>query len=503
MSTQEKLAALAAEMNKAADIAQYNRGIVSWRSPREWATTLITLLSEHGGGGEAGDESIMCEVAVAPATRFSPGVALSTVIAAIKSRRGTERYTFNAKMDRITTPPTPSAPLGYISAVDVRNANGSEFATVFYKSPERIKGGSLAVYAGPPSAPVVDRYSMEIVPDPDKPYVHGRLDPKGNWCLFNEVAALSGVSAPVGVEADLYRDDWISPAEMDKRLETLAEEYEWGGDEVTTITERERMILIDFAHGIMSDDVFVAMMKAHHDPNAKGRPAALTPPAASNGARHPMDGRHTPKAHRQPPAAAPRVETDKAISDALQHGTGVMLGDKHVPFDQVFAASEDDGMCYCMGPDVVCDNCAASEDGLPGSDFARCCDYADHESTEIHKLPFTPFQLRGDLYIAICKWCGQAAPFIAFDPASNVTQVATVEWNRRLAASGQGVEWQPIESAPRSGRELILLLTPSGWPQVAYSNTWWTAGFSVECKPTGWYPIPQPPAAPTQEKGNG
>src|SRR5690606_4465386 len=55
----------------------------------------------------------------------------------------------------------PSAPLGYISALDVRNANGSEFATVLYKSPERIKGGSLAVYAGP-SAPVVDNWSVIV-----------------------------------------------------------------------------------------------------------------------------------------------------------------------------------------------------------------------------------------------------------------------------------------------------------------------------------------------------
>lgn len=53
--------------------------------------------------------------------------------------------------------------------------------------------------------------------------------------------------------------------------------------------------------------------------------------------------------------------------------------------------------------------------------------------------------------------------------------------------------WQPIETAPRTGRTLILLLTPSGWPQVAYSNTWWVGGFSVECQPTKWAPIPQPP----------
>lgn len=59
-------------------------------------------------------------------------------------------------------------------------------------------------------------------------------------------------------------------------------------------------------------------------------------------------------------------------------------------------------------------------------------------------------------------------------------------------------EWQPIETAPRDGRQLILLLTPSGFPQVAYSNTWWTAGFSVECKPTHWMPLPA--AAPKGTK---
>ncbi len=52
------------------------------------------------------------------------------------------------------------------------------------------------------------------------------------------------------------------------------------------------------------------------------------------------------------------------------------------------------------------------------------------------------------------------------------------------------MSWQPIETAPRAGRELILILTPSRFPQVAYSNTWWNGGFSVENKPTHWAPIP-------------
>lgn len=65
---------------------------------------------------------------------------------------------------------------------------------------------------------------------------------------------------------------------------------------------------------------------------------------------------------------------------------------------------------------------------------------------------------------------------------------SALESDLRLALVGR--EWQPIETAPKDGRQLILLLTPSGFPQPAYSNTWWMAGFSVECKPTHWMPLP-------------
>jgi len=77
---------------------------------------------------------------------------------------------------------------------------------------------------------------------------------------------------------------------------------------------------------------------------------------------------------------------------------------------------------------------------------------------------------------------------------------SALESDLRLALVGR--EWQPIETAPKDGRQLILLLTPSGFPQPAYSNTWWMAGFSVECKPTHWMPLPA--AAPqAKEQGNG
>lgn len=51
------------------------------------------------------------------------------------------------------------------------------------------------------------------------------------------------------------------------------------------------------------------------------------------------------------------------------------------------------------------------------------------------------------------------------------------------------VSWRPISTAPKTGRERILLKTPYSPDGVlAFSNTWWTAGFSVECKPTHWKP---------------
>ncbi len=47
--------------------------------------------------------------------------------------------------------------------------------------------------------------------------------------------------------------------------------------------------------------------------------------------------------------------------------------------------------------------------------------------------------------------------------------------------------WQPIKTAPTTGREMIWLKTPYSPDGVlAYSGTWWTCGFSVECKPTHW-----------------
>lgn len=67
--------------------------------------------------------------------------------------------------------------------------------------------------------------------------------------------------------------------------------------------------------------------------------------------------------------------------------------------------------------------------------------------------------------------------------------------NRYLEGKGMTMKWQPIETAPKDGRTKILLKTPySPNGCEAYSNTWWTVGFSAECKPTHWMPLPSPPS---------
>lgn len=52
--------------------------------------------------------------------------------------------------------------------------------------------------------------------------------------------------------------------------------------------------------------------------------------------------------------------------------------------------------------------------------------------------------------------------------------------------------WQPIETAPTTGRVRIVLKVPGRCNLLAHSDTWWIGGFSVECKPTHWKPFVHP-----------
>lgn len=117
------------------------------------------------------------------------------------------------------------------------------------------------------------------------------------------------------------------------------------------------------------------------------------------------------------------------------------------------------------------------------------CPFCGNETPEFERMG-TPRQS----CVVRCGNCG------ALHESGDEGEFSGTSWNERaaireaIAAPGVAQGWQPIESAPKIGRGMILLLTPSGFPQVAFSNTWWTSGFSVECKPTRWMPIPSPTA---------
>lgn len=73
-------------------------------------------------------------------------------------------------------------------------------------------------------------------------------------------------------------------------------------------------------------------------------------------------------------------------------------------------------------------------------------------------------------------------------------------------------DWQPIETAPRGGTEILLCrgdrVTSGSYfggdtpfePDVAEREDWdscwtsWDGGFLVDCPPTHWHPLPAPPS---------
>jgi len=62
-------------------------------------------------------------------------------------------------------------------------------------------------------------------------------------------------------------------------------------------------------------------------------------------------------------------------------------------------------------------------------------------------------------------------------------------------------EWQPIETAPRDGRDIQVYCKDTGEQFVAFwfspRDCWcyakWRDGGIVVCKPTHWMPLPEPP----------
>ena len=63
-------------------------------------------------------------------------------------------------------------------------------------------------------------------------------------------------------------------------------------------------------------------------------------------------------------------------------------------------------------------------------------------------------------------------------------------------------EWQPIETAPKDGRAVLVLDTGailiSQWVDDEDGIGWWDNGL-MEPPPTHWMPLPDPPKPPTTE----
>ncbi len=59
-------------------------------------------------------------------------------------------------------------------------------------------------------------------------------------------------------------------------------------------------------------------------------------------------------------------------------------------------------------------------------------------------------------------------------------------------------EWQPIETAPRDGRPVLLnragsSLVHTGIYVTAGNTGWWRDAHGYKCEPSSWRPLPPPP----------
>jgi hypothetical protein len=89
-------------------------------------------------------------------------------------------------------------------------------------------------------------------------------------------------------------------------------------------------------------------------------------------------------------------------------------------------------------------------------------------------------------------------------------QAVTIE---RLSAELERRQWQPIETAPRDGTNILAIVSgnhpDSGeafTPEVVFwrIDQWWNDcwGYdSTDYEPTHWMPLPEPPAALTEKEG--
>jgi hypothetical protein len=100
-----------------------------------------------------------------------------------------------------------------------------------------------------------------------------------------------------------------------------------------------------------------------------------------------------------------------------------------------------------------------------------------------------------------------------FDTVEEAKAAAQADYEARirsaLSAQVQDVAgWQPIETAPKDGSEILALWKRSQIQSNGYGVVWFEDGswreFDYEClvsDPTHWMPLPSVPAAPAKQEG--
>jgi hypothetical protein len=78
-------------------------------------------------------------------------------------------------------------------------------------------------------------------------------------------------------------------------------------------------------------------------------------------------------------------------------------------------------------------------------------------------------------------------------------QIARILESQPPAPASCPHAWQPIETAPKDGSDMPLLVndivTYGGWVSVFEPGYWWNAA-GIDADPTHWFNLPAPPVAP-------
>lgn len=410
MTPQEKLAArlelVAKRLDPDGPSVRDTPGLNSFAEITAEVRAIATALSEQGEVTTTTDASGRC---VAVTRQDGEGRILSTIWEASEHGGGGE-----------------VGHAGYL-------VDGSYFYYADFPRSEWSKHNSVVpLYLHPPTPSAPGPH----VPVLQEMLAQSLLSTEEEAAVRAAIAALSGVSAPVVDDALAERAECV-------RVDTLVKIASYGS---AGVTERHNMAMraaLNFALSGVSAPVgveaFVRDFLAEYNEHEESEWSPAWRELAE-------------RAHAlTPPAAAPRVQHDwQAVSgsSAKKCARCGVLSDR---LDGVFPKP-------CATP-------AASEDGLP-SNFDDGGPY------------------NGIDWQATCE----------------ALQAEVAELRRRLAASWQGVEWQPIESAPKDGRYVLLVHQSSGGRPYAgmwcHDDKQWADERGCIRVPTHWMPLP---AAPTQE----